>query len=141
MFLGLLIWLFMREFSTVEGIFFTLFPVTVLFCSISNRITHRIDTAWNWKISPKVFINLHFSPVDNRRARVVFPQWDCPWRRPCRCFTQGCDMSSYLDVCGSPAQGNSSQMGNQHGDQCVCGLGCHKGLGLNLSFGAMVDTD
>lgn len=125
----------------MEGVFFTLFPVTVLFFSILNRITHSIDTPWNWKFSPKTFINLHFSPVDNRRACIVFPQRDCPWRRPCRHFTQGRDMGSYLDVCGSPAQENSSQMGNQHDDQCVCGLGCHKGLGLNLGFGAMVDIE
>lgn len=45
----------------MEGVFFTLFPVTLLFFSIWNRVAHSIDTAWNWKISPTALKNLHVS--------------------------------------------------------------------------------
>lgn len=30
--------------------------------SIWNKITHSLDTAWNWKISPKALNNLSFPP-------------------------------------------------------------------------------
>lgn len=52
----------------MEEVFFTLFPVTVSFFSIQNRITHSIDTAWKWKISPKGINTFHFSSLGEQES-------------------------------------------------------------------------